>query len=1042
MQEVSYKIYNASAGSGKTYTLVKEYLKIVLSSKNNWAYQYILAITFTNKAVNEMKHRILDSLFEFSKITDFENTPSLFKDLISDLNIEPHDLKKKSKKVLKEILHNYAFFDISTIDKFTHRLIRTFAKDLKLPQNFEVVLDTDLLLGEAVDKLISKAGTDKELTQVLIDFTFEKIDDDKSWDVSFDLNKIGKLLFDETHATHLDALKDKSIADFLGLRKTIKLKIKEIQQAIINNAKAILQLIEENGLEIEDFTRKTLPNHFIKITTNIFEHSKLYNNKLEENLREGNIYNKTLDSGKKSVIDQLLPQLLEAYLKIKKTNGELAFLKNAYNNIVPLTVLNAINKEVKGIEEEKNQIHISAFNTIISKEIKNQPAPFIYERLGEKYRHYFIDEFQDTSQMQWENLIPLIGNALEGENLKGEKGSLFLVGDAKQAIYRWRGGKAEQFLNLISKKKNPFVVEPHTQNLPINYRSYEEIVSFNNDFFTHTSPFLNNPVFSSLFLDGNKQGTNSKKNGYVQLTFLENENGENEDDLYCLEVLHTINAILEKKYAHKDICILVRENKKGVLLADYLIQNEIPIISADSLLLISSEEVKFLINLIRYCVNPENLDTRYSLLYYLSKENNSRHNFIHQHLNQIEVFLQQSYSLNLERMQQASVYDGLEYAIKQFSLIDGSNAHITYLLDIVLEVEQKNGTGMHTFLSYWEKKGERLSVPAPENSNAVQIMSIHKAKGLEFPFVIFPYANSHIYKEMDKKLWIPIEKGAINGFKDVLLNKKQEMENYNSISKEIYLEEQSKLELDAFNVLYVAMTRAVKGLFIITKKDLTTKGEHKTAYYSGLFIDYLKQKGVWQADINTYPFGTLENALEKRKSEKKEQNILYQYSYKERSSFNILAKSGVLWGTEREVAISKGNVVHHIMALIETETDVENAFNTLIRNGDIVENDIAPLKKKVLQIIHHPLLHMHYQNIVEVRNENDIITKHGQILRPDRVVIADNKATIIDYKTGLKNPSYKQQLYNYADALELMGYDIEHKIIVYINDNTILPEFI
>ncbi|PCJ95318.1 MAG: ATP-dependent helicase [Flavobacteriaceae bacterium] len=1040
MQEVSYKIYNASAGSGKTYTLVKEYLKIVLASKNNWAYQYILAITFTNKAVNEMKYRILDSLFEFSKITDFDNSPPLFNDLFHDLKITPADLQKKSKKVLKEILHNYAFFDISTIDKFTHRLIRTFAKDLKLPQNFEVVMDTDLLLGEAVDKLISKAGTDKELTQVLIDFTLEKIDDDKSWDVSFDLNKIGKLLFDETHAGQLDKLKDKSIVDFMRLRKTIKLRIKKIQQVCMAHAKATLQLIGENNLEIEDFTRKTLPNHFIKITEQIFEPNKLYNNKLEENLIDGNIYNKTLDAGKKSIIDLLLPQLLQTYLQIKKENAEWALLKNAYNNIVPLTVLNAINKEIKEIEEEKNQIHISAFNTIISKEIKNQPAPFIYERLGEKYRHYFIDEFQDTSQMQWENLIPLISNALEGENLKGEKGSLFLVGDAKQAIYRWRGGKAEQFLNLISLNNNPFVVTPHTQNLPTNYRSHSEIITFNNEFFTHTSSFLNNPAFSTLFYEGNKQETTTKKNGYVQLTFIKNENGENEDVVYCEEILHTIHTIIGKKYAHKDICILVRENRKGILLADYLIQNNVPIISTDSLLLISSGQVGFLITLLKYCLNPENIDNAYSLLYYLALENNDQHRFIHQYLENIDVLLEQSYNFNLEHLKQMSVYDGLEYAIKQFSLIDGSNAHITYLLDIVLEVEQREGTGIHTFLSYWEKKGEKLSVPAPENSNAVQIMSIHKSKGLEFPFVIYPFANSHIYKEKDKKLWVPLQKEPLDGFHDLLLNKKQEMENYNPISKKLYLEEQSKLELDAFNVLYVVLTRAVKGLFIITKNDLTPKGAHKMAYYSGLFIDYLKQKEIWQTDLCNYSFGLLEDARGSQKSESEEQCILYQYSNKERPSFSILTTSGVLWETERELAISKGNIIHHIMSLIKTSADVEKAIMVLMRNGDVTENDKATLKNKVHQIIRHPLLCQYYSGGIDVKNECDIITDQGEILRPDRVVIINNKATIIDYKTGKKNPVYKQQLHNYADALRMMGYDIEDKIIVYIND-VILPEF-
>lgn len=1036
MQEVSYKIYNASAGSGKTYTLVREYLKIILSSNKNWAYQQILAITFTNKAVNEMKQRILESLFAFSKVSDFEQAQPLFKDLCLELKITPSELKIKSNSLLKEILHNYAFFDISTIDKFTHRLIRTFAKDLKLPQNFEVILDTDLLLGEAVNRLLSKAGEDLQLTEVLIDFTLEKIDEDKTWDISFDLNKIGKLLFDENHATQINKLKDKTLDDFSIFKKKIKSQIKEIQSANIDIATATLNTIQENGLEIEDFTRKTLPNHFLKITQGVSNFKTLYGNKLEENLSEGKVYNKSLDEAKKTTIDHIQPQLLETFLKIKEANGKLALLLNSYANIVPLTVLNAINKEIRDIEEEKNQIHISAFNSIISKEIKNQPAPFIYERLGEKYRHYFIDEFQDTSQMQWENLIPLIASALEGENIKGEKGSLFLVGDAKQAIYRWRGGKAEQFLNLINIKTNPFVIDPNTKNLPVNYRSHEEIINFNNNFFSHISSHLNNVVFGSLFFDGNKQGVNTKKNGFVQLTFLENNKDENEEEQYCKEVLETVNAILKRNYSHKDICILVRENRKGILLADFLIQNNIPIISTDSLLLKNNEEVSFLINLLQYCVQPEDLNIAYQITYYLAKKNIETHSFIQQHLKELTNLLLNTYGIDIKFIRETSVYDGLEYVIKKMAIAKNSSAHITYLLDAVLNVEQKEGTGIPNFLSYWEKKSDSLSIPAPENSNAVQIMSIHKSKGLQFPIVIFPFANSNIHPPGKEKLWLPIT--IEDGFTHVLLNKKQDMEHYSPLAGEIYNDEQNKLELDAYNVLYVALTRAVKELYIISKKEVSPKGDHKLNLYSGLFIDYLINIGQWQPNEYTYTFGELDTNLSQEENNNVEQNITYQYSHKDRPSFNIITKTGMLWGTNRETALNKGNTVHHIMAMIESNEDITDTFNTLLKNGEINDYDTEYLKRKILQIVAHPGISKYYQSDIKVYNEKDILTTKGKVIRPDRIVFNDNKVTIIDYKTGLKNTKYKEQLYEYADALQLMGFEIENKIIIYINDNIII----
>lgn len=1029
MHDSPFKIYNASAGSGKTYTLAKEYLRILLSS--NEGYRQILAITFTNKAVNEMKNRILNSLFAFSQIDAIEHAPPMFVALTEELQIDTLELQKRAKHSLKKILHNYAYFDISTIDKFTHRLIRTFAKDLKLPQNFEVVLDIDLLLDEAVSRLINKAGTEAKLTQILIDFALEKIDDNKSWDIALDLNKIGKLLFDENNKPHLKKLANKDVDAFLEFQKSIQKKIKESEHSAQILAKQVISLIENSGLEMTDFPRETLPNHFKKIINNTFEPLKLYANKLEDNLETGKI----LKAGINSPIPELSSQLLSLYLDVKNHIYNRALLKNVYKNIVPLTVLNSIQQEVKAIELERDQLSISEFNTIISNEIRDQPAPFIYERLGEKYRHYFIDEFQDTSEMQWQNLIPLVDNALSTE-----KGSLFLVGDAKQAIYRWRGGKAEQFLQLVNAIENPFVFQPNVENLPSNYRSHEEIIKFNNNFFTSSSLHLNNPRYQTLFEDGNKQGCNDKKEGFVELTFLEENDESTLDEQYGHTVLNIINEVLEKKHVYKDICILVRGNREGVKLANFLSQVNIPIISADSLLLKSSPKIIFLIHLLYFQNQPEDLEIAYRLLSYLSLEKENRHNFISEHLNAIENLFKESFEFDLNNLKQASVFDQMEYAIKQFDLAPKPDAYMNFFMDTVFDIEQKEGTGIPQYLSYWEKKKDSLSIAAPATINAVQIMTVHKAKGLEFNVTIFPYANSKIYNEIEPKLWLPIEQESFNGFEEVLINKKQEVAHYNELAEVLFNEENDKLELDSFNILYVALTRAVKALYIITKKEPTAKTVAKPKSYADLFQFYLKEQGLWNESMSTYSFGKLTVNAEETMLEEQEQ-LSYQYSYKDRSSFKILTKSGQLWDTDREDALIKGNLLHYIMSLIETEADIENALAVVLRNGDIVEDEIDEQKSKILEIINHPALQSFYSDGNTIKNEKDIITQNGSIIRPDRVIIKENKATIIDYKTGKQDSSYKEQVFDYADALEEMGYPVENKIIIYINE-TITPEFI
>ena len=1031
MQETSFKIYNASAGSGKTYALSKAYLKIVLSSPRS--FKRILAITFTNKAVNEMKKRILDSLFAFSKTMSIKEASPLFIDVMNELNMTQEFLKTLSKTTLRELLHNYAFFDISTIDKFTHRLIRTFAKDLKISQNFEVVLDTDLLLDEAVSRVIAKAGEDMELTKVLMDFALEKIDDDRSWDIAFDLTKIGKLLFNESNVQHLKLLQEKDISDFNTLKDKIKFTLKKNEQNAIKIATETLDYIEQTGVDITDFPRQTLPNHFKKVKDGVFSPASLYNNKLEENLISGKIL-----KAKIAFPSPEMPvQLLQRYLELKEQIYNLSFLENAYRNLVPLTLLNAIQKEVKSIQKEKDQLSISEFNTIISNEIKSQPAPFIYERLGEKYRHYFIDEFQDTSKMQWDNLIPLIGNALESEDEQGQKGSLFLVGDAKQAIYRWRGGEAEQFLELASLQKNPFSVQGETRMLPRNYRSHDEIVDFNNTFFQSISSFLEHPKYKLFFEEGNRQETNHKEGGYIHLSFLEDV----DEEAYGLKTMRHITESLSRGFDYMDICILVRKKKHGVLLANHLMKEAVPVVSSESLLLSSSPKVKFLISLARHTMQPNEAELNYDVLHFLSSEQQDTHTFIQTNLEHLEELLLHSYCFNGKLFRESAIYDGLEHAIKVFDLIPNSDAHLTAFMDAVFEVQQKHGADIQSFLTYWDKKGNKLSISTPETTNAVQIMTIHKSKGLEFPVVIFPYANTYIFEEIEPKIWASVAPSSFSGFKELLLSKKQEVREYGKQEALLFDEEQQKLHLDAFNLLYVALTRAETSLYIISEKDLNKDGSHKPNYFSGLFIHFLQSKGLWDKNKEDYTFGTLPKPLKAKHINHEQVEIPYCYTNKNRPSFKILTKAGMLWDTTQEEAIKKGNTIHYILSHVHSHKDVSPALKMALQKGLIILEELPDIKDKVFQVVTHPKLIPLFSEENTVLNEKEILLANGQKLRPDRVVLTNNKVSILDYKTGKKNQKFKEQLLSYANAFETMGYMVDQKIIVYI-DTTITTEFI
>ncbi|WP_139150348.1 UvrD-helicase domain-containing protein [Flagellimonas zhangzhouensis] len=1034
MNDSHFKIYSASAGSGKTYALAKTYIKLLLFNDSPNKFRQILAITFTNKAVDEMKTRVLENLFDFAQTQEERKHKSLFLELCDELQLSEEQLQQRAKLVLKRILHNYSFFEISTIDKFNHKIIKTFARDLHLSQNFEVELNIDLLLEEAVGRLLDRAGSDEELTEVLIAFSLEKIDDDKSWNIAYDLVEIGKLLFQENHAEHVAGLSEKSISDFQEIQDKLTHQIKALEEKVVQIAEIALQEIQNQGFEFEDFPRKTLPNHFQKMVDGEFNPKSLYTSKtLEPNLIEG----KLLKAKDTRDVTDLAMNLLNAYLSLKQLIYNRSYLKNIYGNIVPLTVLNEISKEIKNIEVERDIIPISSLNAILSKEIKDQPVPFIYERMGEKYRHYFIDEFQDTSKMQWDNLVPLIGNALESEDERNERGSLFLVGDVKQAIYRWRGGRAEQFLDLINNKTHPFAIPPSIRSLDTNWRSFDEIVNFNNSFFTAVAPVLQNEDYRNLFLNDSHQKTNNKPGGFVRISFLDKDD-EEKDDLYCDEVLKAIEEIISNQHNYSDICVLVRDNKKGVLVADFLAQQNIPIISSDALLLNKNEKVIFLISLLRIFENLQDREAAYHILSYLGKESERKHNFISKHLGNIAQILKIEYDFDLNQLKGKSVLQILERAIVQFELGKNSIAHISFLMDEVVDLEKRDGPSIYAFLKYWEVKKDSLSIAAPDGVNAVSIMTIHKAKGLEFPFVIFPFANAVLDdKRKKKKAWVPATKNEESlGLEYLLINNNKDMLEYNPVAQHIYREEEQKTLLDSMNVLYVALTRPVKGLYVISETANEVNSAEDATSYSQLFQYYLKQQSIPAKEGNTYVIGEFPSFDDATSSTDSVHNyIKYVTRPKGDDGYAISTKSGRLWDDERMEAIEMGNLVHFALSLIKTREEVTPVLEKLEMAGHFPDASTESIKQKILEVVNHPDLSTYFSDQFQILNEQEILLKDGQSLRPDRIAISGNEAVIIDYKTGKSSPLHKEQISHYADVLKDMGYAIKESIIVYIDQN-------
>ena len=995
-----------------------------------------------------MKTRIIQKLQEFSEESVLTSQNDMFSAISEKLNIEPVELHNKSKRLLETIVHNYAAFDISTIDKFNHRLIRVFAHDLKLPVNFEVELDTESILNKAVDKLIDRAGTNEGLTKILVDFAIEKTDDDRSWDISYDFKNIAKLLVNENEIPFIVTLKNKTFSQFEDLKATLNQKVKALKSQINNTAENTLRSIKSNGLEDSDFSRSTLPNHFKKAADLNF--NGLYNNKLEENIKENkNIYTKSLAVEKANTIESLLPTFEKAYLKIKRAVYQSRIYTNALRNITPLSVLNAIQQSLIEIKNEEDLLLISEFNSIIKAEIKTQPAPFIYARIGEKFKHFFIDEFQDTSTLQWENLVPLIGNAISGENLAGDSGSLMLVGDAKQAIYRWRGGRAEQFINLYS-GNNPFFLDANLKNLPSNYRSCKEIVKFNNGLFQHISEGVFTSKIHSNLYQNSKQEFELEQDGYVNLNFLKIED-ETKDEAYCKATLNTIERAKSNGFQLKDVCIIVRKKKEGIAIAEFLSEKGIPIISSETLLIDNSLEVQFLNHLIALNVNPKDELSKVKLLSYLADYQlniEDTHSFLKEMMsmendNFFEALKSYGFEFNMDVFSELPIYEAVESAVRIFKLHKESNAYIQFYLDEILAYSQNSDPSFQGFVTHWESKKERLSIVSPGGKEAIQIMTIHKSKGLEFPVVIFPYANQDIYFDLRPKIWFPVDNEEFSGFSYLYLSLNKDLEEFSDLGKLIYADYRSNLELDSINLLYVVLTRAIEQLYVISELDLDKNGAEKPNLYSGLLISFLKRLNIFDTNQLIYDFGAA-NKISERKHNSNETEELMGFISTSKESHNlaILTKAGLIWDTQKADALERGNLVHDIMAKIDSIDDLEKAINTFEMSGKLSPEQSSKITRDIEKIIFHPKLKQYYITNDKVYNERDILSKSGKIFRPDRLIINDcNEIVIIDYKTGLPNPKHKEQLYDYQNVLEEMDFKISKKFLVYINESIVLKEF-
>ncbi|MGB0881998.1 MAG: UvrD-helicase domain-containing protein, partial [Vicingaceae bacterium] len=706
-------------------------------------------------------------------------------------------------------------------------------------------------------------------------------------------------------------------------------------------------------------------------------------------------------------------------------------IKNLYN----LAVLNEIEKTVQEFKKENNVLSISDFNKRIATIVESEPIPFIYERLGEKYNHYLIDEFQDTSIIQWHNLIPLVDNSLANGKFN------MVVGDAKQAIYRFRGGEVEQIINLpqiFKHNNNPLLLEREdalkrnhkVETLNKNFRSKAEVVHFNNEFFQSVATNLSEK-YQTLYAGLTQEYDPKNIGGGIDILFVEESDKELYRECVLNNIINIIDSVKKDGFKLSDVAILTLNNKDGSEIASHLLENGINVISSESLLLNNSNEVQFLLNLFRFISAPNNKSTHVQLLNYLTNTlyaDDLFHVFETYPEQTINAYLSsKNIQIDYSKIRNYSLYELAEYLVTTFGFEKQVDVYIQFLLDKIQEYAARNDNSIINFIEWWDSKSEKFSIVIPEGIEAVRVMSIHKSKGLEFPVVIYPFATTAV-KASEKFFWtnetnIAELKSAI-----VPINKNLIKTTFASV----YEEEMDKSRLDLLNVLYVALTRPKYRLYVISQ---TTKKPSTNGSVTDYLLDYCTANKNAKVGDNHYQFGAFgknEDVSEKVGEDIRFDKVAYNNW---REKIKISYQAPLVWETENPETIGEhGTVIHNILSRVATIADVDKAVAIAIRKGLITKSDKTAIKTELEGLFKIEGVAGLFTDFDELKNERSILLPSGETYQPDRVVVKAGTTYLIDYKTGEQSASHEKQVAEYKSFLTQMGYANIVSYLLYIKN--------
>ncbi len=1089
--EKNFIIYRSSAGSGKTYTLAREYILLALQHPSY--FRSILAVTFTNKATAEMKRRIIENLDELRN----GGGKGLRAEIKEALAISDPQLSALAQRSLQAILHDYSHFAVSTIDKFFQRILRAFAREVGIQGGVTLEMDQGKVLEVIIDAMLMEVGDNVRLTGWLTEFAEQKLQEGKSWDIRKDIRSLGQELFKERFKM-VGPLLEKVATDEAVIQQVLK-GMQELKAIFENTIAGFIasadQTLRQHNLAPADF--KSGNNGPIGLFNKFSKKDYEISDKRREAAGEPDHWIAKAAKNRPDLEMALHAGILQAYSGLISYHDryitQYRTAEQVMRYLYTLGIMADLARKLADYRDEEEVMLISDAPDFLKRIIGDNDTPYIYEKAGSFYRHYLIDEFQDTSGFQWENFRPLVKNSLD----QGFRN--LVVGDVKQSIYRWRGGDLQLLLDQVQAE----IGDAHTdaKTLEHNWRSSANIINFNNKLFELSPELLaslleedaagiiDDMLRQRVLHDmarlrhayhkaAQKQGNESKLGGMVKLQWLDAGAGEDEEEettwqeLAIKQTLYTVEELQDANYALKDICILVRKADEGRQVAKALLEKKeteqgryrYDVISPESLYLASSPVVRLLLSAFHHLYKPNDTLSRAQLAYeyhhfLLGKETPVVSDLFlwsgdKQKAAEFDALLPAGFLEHKENLLRVPLMELTERLVGLFGLNNYPREYpyLQGFQDALLEYSKNYRGDVGSFLEWWGETGCRRSIQVPDELDAIRIMTIHKAKGLEFKAVIVPFCCWELDHKLEEVLWCPAP--AEKPFDRLpYYPVRYSARLAKTYFAEAYYKERLQIYLDNLNLLYVAFTRAEEALYAFAPlpRFSKTNGSYKKSKVSDLLYCLLMEGSAETFDTTPPPqideaaayvtigklSGDSRYEIGKIAPSVKLKNYL---SSNWRQRLSIRLQGGTLDPEQREkslIATRRGTIYHRILSQISHRKDLPHVLSAMLPQEHLPPEDRQAIELQLEKLFALPEMQNWYNGEWEVKTESPVLPTGGDVRRFDRVLIKGSEAILIEFKTGLPAPRHVQQAVAYVDLLGQMGYGRVSGYLVYIDGLTV-----